>query len=32
MTAWMSEELKKIGVAEEVQIAFLRGDGTLRKL
>ena len=32
MTAWTSEELKKIGAAEELQIAFLRGDGTLRKL
>ena len=32
MTAWTSEELKKIGAAEELQIASLRGDGTLRKL
>ena len=31
MTAWTSEELSKIGTAEELQIASLRGDGTLRK-
>ena len=31
MTAWMSDELKKIGTAEELQIASLRSDGTLRK-
>ncbi len=31
MTTWMSEELNKIGNAEELQIASLRGDGTLRK-
>jgi hypothetical protein len=30
MTAWMSEELSKIGAAEELEIASLRGDGTLR--
>src|SRR5512136_3112558 len=31
MTAWTSEELNKIGKAEELQIASLRRDGTLRK-
>jgi hypothetical protein len=31
MTAWTSNELDKIGKAEELQIASLRGDGTLRK-
>ncbi len=31
MTTWMSEELNKIGNAEELQIASLRHDGTLRK-
>ena len=31
MITWTSEELKKIGAAEELQIASLRGDGTLRK-
>jgi hypothetical protein len=31
MTSWTSEELKKIGAAEELQIASLRSDGTLRK-
>ena len=31
MTAWMSDELNKIGKAEELQIASLRADGTLRK-
>ncbi len=31
MTAWTSDELKKIGTAEELDIASLRGDGTLRK-
>jgi hypothetical protein len=30
MTTWMSDELKKIGTAEELQIASLRQDGTLR--
>ena len=30
MTTWMSEELTKIGTAEELQIASLRRDGTLR--
>ncbi len=30
MTAWTSEELKKIGTAEELEIASLRRDGTLR--
>jgi hypothetical protein len=32
MTTWMSNELDKIGNAEELQIASLRTDGTLRKL
>ena len=31
MTKWTSDELKKIGTAEELQIASLRHDGTLRK-
>ena len=31
MTAWTSEELIKIGKAEELEIAALRRDGTLRK-
>jgi hypothetical protein len=31
MTAWTSDELNKIGTAEELQIASLRQDGTLRK-
>jgi len=31
MTTWMSDELNKIGTAEELQIASLRRDGTLRK-
>jgi len=31
MTTWTSEELNKIGSAEELLIASLRGDGTLRK-
>jgi hypothetical protein len=30
MTAWTSDELKKVGTAEELQIASLRRDGTLR--
>ena len=30
LTAWTSDELKKIGTAEELQIAPLRRDGTLR--
>ena len=30
MTAWTSDELNKIGTAEELQIASLRRDGTLR--
>ena len=30
MTTWTSEELNKIGKAEELQIAALRRDGTLR--
>jgi len=31
MVAWTSEELTKIGTAEELEIASLRRDGTLRK-
>ena len=31
MTAWTSDELNRIGNAEELQIASLRRDGTLRK-
>jgi hypothetical protein len=31
MTVWTSDELNKIGKAEELQIASLRQDGTLRK-
>jgi len=31
MTAWTSDELKKIETAEELKIASLRKDGTLRK-
>jgi hypothetical protein len=31
MTAWTSEELENIGTAEELQIASLRRDGTLRR-
>jgi hypothetical protein len=31
MTTWTSEELNKIEKAEELQIASLRHDGTLRK-
>lgn len=31
MTMWTSDELTKIGTAEELQIASLRRDGTLRK-
>ena len=30
MTVWTSDELDKIGTAEELQIAALRRDGTLR--
>jgi hypothetical protein len=30
MTAWTSDELNTIGRAEELEIASLRGDGTLR--
>jgi hypothetical protein len=29
MTPWTSEELTRVGAAEELEIAFLRGDGTL---
>ena len=31
MTAWTSEELTTIGAADELELASLRGDGTLRK-
>ena len=31
MTTWITEELDKIGNAEELRIAPLRRDGTLRK-
>ncbi len=31
MAAWTSDELNKIGTAEELQLASLRGDGALRK-
>lgn len=31
MDTWTNEELKKIGNAEELRIATLRRDGTLRK-
>ena len=31
MTVWTSDELTKIGTAEELEIASLRRDGTLRK-
>ena len=32
MTTWTSDELNKVGSAEELQIASLRSDGTLRNL
>jgi hypothetical protein len=32
MTAWTNEELNKIGSAEELQIASLRKDGSLRSM
>ncbi len=31
MTTWTSDELNKIGTAEELKITSLRHDGTLRK-
>jgi hypothetical protein len=31
MTAWTSDELSTIGGADELELAPLRGDGTLRK-
>ena len=31
MTSWTSDELDRIGKAEELEIAALRPDGTLRK-
>ena len=30
-TAWTENELTRIGLAEEIDIASVRGDGTLRK-
>jgi hypothetical protein len=30
MTAWTSDELTKIGTADEMRLASVRGDGTLR--
>jgi hypothetical protein len=30
MTTWTNDELTKIGTAEELELASLRGDGTLR--
>lgn len=32
MTTWTSDELNNIGNAEELQIASLQSDGTLRSL
>jgi hypothetical protein len=31
MTAWAGDELDRIAAADELQIASLRGDGTLRR-
>jgi hypothetical protein len=31
LTSWTSDELNRIGTAEELEIASLRSDGTLRK-
>ncbi len=31
MATWTSDELNKVGTAEELEIASLRSDGTLRK-
>jgi hypothetical protein len=31
MSTWTSDELSRIGAAEELQLASLRGDGTLRR-
>ena len=31
MTAWTSDELTKIGAADEMRLASVRGDGTQRK-
>lgn len=31
MTTWKSDELNRIGIAEELRIASLRADGTQRK-
>lgn len=32
MTSWTSDELDKIGTAEELEIAPRRSDGTLRNI
>jgi hypothetical protein len=31
VTTWTSDELSTIGAADELELALLRGDGTLRK-
>jgi hypothetical protein len=31
MSAWTSDELSRIGAAEELDLASVRGDGTLRR-
>ena len=31
MTGWTSEELDRIGAAQELEVTALRGDGTLRQ-
>jgi hypothetical protein len=31
MTAWTNEELDRIGAADELEVASLRADGTLRR-
>jgi hypothetical protein len=31
MSAWTSDELTRIGAADELEIASLRSDGTLRR-
>jgi hypothetical protein len=31
MTAWTNEELDRIGTAQELEVASLRADGTLRR-
>ena len=32
MTTWTSDELTRIGAADELEIASVRDDGTLRKI